>query len=346
MSKVSENIYNLIEFDNYSLTPKYLQLANAISKSIEDNKIEEGYILPSINNLGYELDVSRNTVEKAYKHLKGKGYINGVSGKGYFVHNINTTEQVKVFLIFNKLSVHKKIIYDAFAKALGPNVIIDFYIYNNDFSLFKKLLARKKTDYSYYVVIPHFMDEAENVHEVINRHIPAGKLILMSLLLQGINGKYGAIYEDFGHNIYRSLSEALERLKKYNKLNIIFPEYTYHPEAIINGFIHFCQDYAFDYDIIRNIKDEDICSGSVYISLMEDDLVTLIKKTLETNLAVGKDTGIISYNETPIKQFILNGITTISADFKLMGEKAAGMILNKNLDYFSVPFYLTLRDSL
>lgn len=342
----SENIYNLIEFDNYSLTPKYLQFANAISKSIEDNKIEEGYILPSINNMSYEMDISRNTVEKAYRHLKDKGYINGVSGKGYFVHNTNTTEQVKIFLIFNKLSVHKKIIYDAFAKALGSNVIIDFYIYNNDFSLFKKLLSHKKTDYSYYVIIPHFIDEADNAHEIINRCIPAGKLILMSLLLEGINGEYGAIYEDFEYNIYHSLSKALDRLKKYHKLNIIFPEYTYHPDTIIKGFIHFCQDYAFDYGIIRNIATETICSGSVYISLMEDDLVTLIRKTLETNLVVGKDTGIISYNETPIKQFILNGITTISADFKSMGEKAAAMVLDKSLEHYSVPFYLTLRDSL
>ncbi|MGF7230548.1 substrate-binding domain-containing protein [Arachidicoccus sp.] len=79
---------------------------------------------------------------------------------------------------------------------------------------------------------------------------------------------------------------------------------------------------------------------------MEDDLVILIKKILESKLEVGKEVGIISYNETPIKQIILNGITTISADFKYMGQRAAEMIIEKQLEHSSVPFYLTLRASL
>lgn len=342
----SENIYNTIEFDNYSITPKYIQLANSISKRIEDGTIEDAYILPSINNISYELDLSRNTVEKAYRHLKERGFINSVPGKGYFVQKTNTKGQIKIFLIFNKLSVHKKIIYDAFANALGNNVIIDFYIYNNDFSLFKKLLTRRKIEYSYYVIIPHFMDDNEKAYEIINQSIPEGKLILMSQLLNNIVGSYGAIYEDFERNIYGTLSKAIEQLKKYNKLNIIFPEYTYHPNTILKGFSRFCQDYAFDYGILNNIQTVQIEKHAVYISLMEDDLVILIKKILESKLEVGKEVGIISYNETPIKQIILNGITTISADFKYMGQRAAEMIIEKQLEHSSVPFYLTLRASL
>ncbi|MGF7231999.1 GntR family transcriptional regulator, partial [Arachidicoccus sp.] len=262
----SENIYNTIEFDNYSITPKYIQLANSISKRIEDGTIEDAYILPSINNISYELDLSRNTVEKAYRHLKERGFINSVPGKGYFVQKTNTKGQIKIFLIFNKLSVHKKIIYDAFANALGNNVIIDFYIYNNDFSLFKKLLTRRKIEYSYYVIIPHFMDDNEKAYEIINQSIPEGKLILMSQLLNNIVGSYGAIYEDFERNIYGTLSKAIEQLKKYNKLNIIFPEYTYHPNTILKGFSRFCQDYAFDYGILNNIQTVQIEKHAVYIS--------------------------------------------------------------------------------
>ncbi len=342
----SENIYNLIEFDSYSLTPKYLQLANAISKGIEEGMLEDGYILPSINNIGDELSISRNTVEKAYKHLKDKKFINSIPGKGYFIHKTNTTEQLKIFLIFNKLSVHKKMIYDSFAKALGHNVVIDFYIYENDFSLFKKLLARRKTDYSYYVIIPHFFEEKENIHEIINQFIPTDRLLLMSQLVDDISGNYAAVYEDFEQNIYDALSQAMERLKKYNTLNIIFPQYTYLPDTILKGFSKFCQDYAFDYSIIRNIEIVNLDVGNVYLSLVEDDLIVLIKKILEAKLKVGKDVGIISYNEIPIKQIILNGITTISADFCMMGKKAAELIMNKQIEHYSVPFYLTLRDSL
>jgi len=342
----SENIYTLIKFDDYSVTPKYLQLANSILKCVQTGRLEKGYILPSINNFSFELDLGRNTVEKAYKHLRRTGIINSVPGKGYFIDRTDVGSQLRVFLIFNKLSVHKKIMYDAFAQALGPNAIIDFYIYNNDFLLFKKILSEKKEDYSYYIIVPHFLEGGENAHEIINAAIPKDQLILMSQLLPGVDGNYGAVYEDFERDIYQSLLSALERLKKYRALNIVFPEYTYHPHSILNGFIRFCQDYAFEYDIIRKPTALDISEGTVYISLMEDDLVIIIKKILASGLIVGKEVGIISYNETPLKEIILNGITTISADFKTMGESAANMILERSLKHITAPFYLTLRSSL
>ena len=79
---------------------------------------------------------------------------------------------------------------------------------------------------------------------------------------------------------------------------------------------------------------------------MENDLVLLVEKIIETKLEVGKQVGVISYNETPLKKIILNGITTISTDFYLMGEKAAQLILQKSTQHVAAPFHLKLRASL
>ena len=79
---------------------------------------------------------------------------------------------------------------------------------------------------------------------------------------------------------------------------------------------------------------------------MEADLVNLIEKILDQNLELGKDVGVISYNETSIKKIIMKGITTISTDFKMMGEKAAELILNKSTEHIEAKFYLTVRNSL
>jgi len=79
---------------------------------------------------------------------------------------------------------------------------------------------------------------------------------------------------------------------------------------------------------------------------MEDDLIDLLAKIQEAKLKVGIDIGIISYNETPWKQFILNGITTISTDFKKMGQMAAEMVLNDSIEKLTVPFTITIRESL
>ncbi len=341
----SENLYKLIVIDEYSASPKYLQVVNSIVKAVEDGKLNIGYMLPSINDLSYELDISRDTCIRIYKELKKMKIIASYPGKGYFISETPVQKRINIFLTFNKLSTHKKLIYDLFVAKLGPRAAIDFYIYNNDFLLFKELLHNTKKEYAYFVIIPHFLEGGENVHEVIN-NIPKEKLILMDKLLPGVTGEYGAVYENFEKDIRNALVEALPQLSKYHTINIIFPRNTYHPTEILKGFANFCDDYAFTYKIIHNINKEDIGKGEVYINLMEDDLVTLIEKILTTEYKLGEDVGVISYNETSIKKIILNGITTISTDFKMIGEKAAELILNNSVEQVEAKFYLTLRSSL
>lgn len=341
----SENIYRLIHFDEYSATPKYLQLTHCVVKAVQEGKLQKDYVLPSINDLSYELDLGRNTIEKAYRHLKKLGVVNSFPGKGYFISRSEFEQVTKVFLLFNKLSAHKKIIYDAFVATLGEQAAIDFYIYNNDFGLFKKLLQNRKDDYHYYVIIPHFMEGGEQAAGIINE-LPEGKLILLDKLIAGVKGEYGAVYENFEKDISRALKGALPHLTKYQTLKIIFPSYTYYPEEILKGFQSFCQEFAFDYKVVHKLQHESIGAGDVYINLMEDDLVVLLEKIQSTLLQVGKDVGIISYNETPWKKFILDGITTMSTDFKKMGEMAANMILQQKRAHWEVPFTLTIRNSI
>ena len=338
-------ICKFVEIDFYSATPKYLQLANCIIKAIREKNIHENDVLPSINELSFEFEISRDTAEKGYKYLKNLGILGSVPGKGYYIKTTEINQSLKVFLLFNKLSVHKKIIYDAIASSLGDLATIDFYIYNNDYALFKRLLTNKNDNYTHYIIIPHFLEGGENVHEIINT-IPRNKLILLDKLLPKVDGEYAAVYEDFEKDIYNALEQALPALSKYETLKIIFPSYTYHPEEILRGFHAFCHEFAFNYKVVHNIRNEKIKKGEVYINLMEDDLVTLIENIHRDKLKIGKDVGIISYNETPLKKLILKGITTISSDFEMMGRKTAELILNQSTEHIAIPFYLTLRPSL
>ncbi len=60
-------------------------MINSIIKGIEEGRLSKGYLLPSINELGNELDVSRDTCVRVYRELKKMGIIQSVPGKGYFV---------------------------------------------------------------------------------------------------------------------------------------------------------------------------------------------------------------------------------------------------------------------
>ena len=340
-----KNYLKIIKIDEYSITPKYLQISNSILRGIEDKKIEKDDILPSINDLSIALEASRNTIERAYKELKKYNVIKSVAGKGYFIADTTFSQPIKVLLLFNKLSSHKKIIYDAFAETLGSNAAIDFYIYNNNFTFFKKLLSDRIDQYAKLVIIPHFIDNAGNAWEVING-LPKEKLILMDKLVEDVTGNFGAVYENFEQDIYRALEQLLPRLSKYHTLKIIFPENSYYSKEILTGFINFCGQYAFEYDVIHDLKKEALLPGTVYINLMEDHLVELIERIIGGKLNIGEDIGVISYNETPLKKIILNGITTISTNFKMMGERAAEMVLNNTRAHVVIPFLVTERNSL
>ena len=145
----------------------------------------------------------------------------------------------------------------------------------------------------------------------MNIRIPKEKLILLDKKIVGVDGDYAAVYENFSKDIYGALEQARTQLSKYHTIKLIFPDKSYFPRDIIKGFYKFCQEYAFLHLLVSDVLNEPIKPGEVYINLMEDDLVKLLDRILSLKLEVGKDVGVISYNETPLKKFILNGITTV-----------------------------------
>ena len=335
----------LIQIDEFSSTPKYRQLANAIIEGIQKGNIKKGELLPSINEVSFEHYMARITVEKGYNYLKQQGIIDSVRGKGFYIKVDEVPRNLRIFLLFNKLSVHKKIIYDAFVKAIGDQGSIDFYIYNNDFNLFKKIVDSRDRDYTHMVLIPHFMEGEEMAVELINS-LPKEKLILLDKLLPGIQGKFGAVYEDFEHDIYQSLEQAKESLTAYQQIRLVFPTQSYYPKEIVQGFINFCRDYAFEYEVVESLSDVSLGSGQVYITVMEDDLLILLERVRNESLQLGKEIGIISYNETPIKRLLFDGISTISTDFETLGRKAAELVLSNERAKWQNPFVFISRASL
>lgn len=340
-----KDLYKFIQVDAYSATPKYLQLSDSIIDAVDNGQLKKDDILPSINELSYILEISRDTAEKGYKYLKKIGIIVSVPGKGYYISHTEFKKNIRICLLFNKLSAHKKIIYDAFVDALGEQASIDFYIYNNDFAIFKRLIQNKQSGYSHYVIIPHFVEGGENAHEIINT-IPKEKLVLLDKRVPGVEGKYAAIYENFEKDIYGALNKVRDRLYKYHTIKIVFPKKSYYPKGILKGLKLFCQQYAFNYVMVNDIINEPIEKGELFISVMEDDLVYLLEKIVSLDLKLGEDIGLISYNETPLKKLLLDGITTISTDFKMMGTMAAETVMSHSLAHQEVPFYITLRSSL
>jgi DNA-binding GntR family transcriptional regulator len=325
--------------------PKYLQLADAIVSGVRSAQFTKGMLMPSINDLSDELDISRPTVQKAYKHLQRSKVLDSVPGKCYFITGQTSRSSLQIGMFFNKLSAHKKIIYDAFIEEMGKDVAINLFVYNNEFSLFKSLLEQRSRDYTHYVIIPHFLSHDADAARIINK-IPKHKLVLLDKKIPGITGEYAAVYEHFQEDIFTALTKAGDMLHKYQHIKLVFPKHSYFPREIVSGFRHFCKLHAFKSTVVTDLSGDTTSNGDLYIVLIETDLVILVERMVSKEIIPGKDAGIISYNETPIKKIIRDGIATISTDFQKMGQEAARLILQNSRAQIQVPFSLIPRPSL
>jgi len=334
--------------DNAS-TPKYKQIVNSIISKIEAGKITYGQKLPSINRLSFDYLLARDTVEKAYNELKERAIIESVKGKGYYVRNSNPGTKLKVLVLFNKLSSYKRVIYNTMSSLMGSKAELDLFIYHCNYELFERIYLERLIGYNYYIIMPHFIEFEVNKLLALLKNTQREKIILLDHQIEGLDHYNGLIYQDFKMDIYNALVEANDLLKKYNKIVLVFPEsqnYPY-PKEIILGFRRFCSFHSIESKIISEIREDTELEQQVaYIIIEENDLINMIKLARLKNRRLGKDLGILSYNDTPLKEVLEDGISVITTDFEKMGALAAEMMANNQSLNVKNEFRLIIRNSL
>jgi DNA-binding transcriptional regulator YhcF (GntR family) len=336
----------IIEIDSQRRTPKYQQIVNSVTKAIREGKFKMGDRLYSINELSSECSLSRDTVQKAYDLLEKEKIIEAVKGKGFYINRTDVLARYRVLLIFNKLSNYKKMIHDSFVRAMGNNGVVELRIHHSDVRVLKDIIDNNHCEYDHYVIMPHFYEQTAEARDIIDQ-LPHEKLLFLDKDMTFSNWQCRGVFQDFENDIRNALITGLDALRKYKKLMYVHPSMTPHPNEIKKGFKRFCNEHGFEEEIINEVPPEhNIRRGDVYIVIQESDLANVIKNCRRKNLRVGKDVGIISYNETPIKNMLLDGITVISTDHSRMGETAARMIMEKTNERIKIPFQLITRNSL
>lgn len=333
-----------IKIDNNSDIPKYKQLADAIIQYIDFDKPNLNEKLPSVHNFAKELDVSRETVFRALNIVSEKGIIKSTNRKGYFIQKTNIQIDYRVFFMLDKMTSFKEEIYDTLRKELGGKSEIEIYFHHNNKKVFKSLIEQNINSYSHFVISTFF---DEDVSEILNL-IPEGKLIIIDQKEPNIKIKHSQIFQDFENDIYEMLSEAQERISVYNRICLVAPSTAPHRNAILKGFDKFCKEKDTTNFVLEHNKLQTVQNGVVYILIgfKNDDLVKIIKYCREQNYQLGKEIGVISYNETQLKEILEGGITVISTDFKQMGTRVAQVIKNNEQVIERNPSRIIVRNSL
>ncbi len=335
----------MITFDPNSNKPKYQQLIDSIVDAIDSGLFERGKQLPSINVVANEFSMARMTVTKAYDELRERGLISSHHGKGFYVASTDTRSALNVFILMDALTPYKEILLDNILENLGQRVTHTLFFHYHDIQLFESLINDNVSKYNHYIILPHFN---KSVSGILSK-IPKDKLLILDIDVKEFGPDATILYQNFETNIFNGLTECLVNIKKYKSLNLVLSSksFQYTPNGIINGFTRFCSANEIPYDIIPDLEEDiDIQENQAYIVFREFDLIKMINWCTKKQWKFGREIGVISYDDTPLKEIISEGISVISNDFALMGRRAAAMILEKSKGRFPNDYYFIDRNSL
>jgi DNA-binding LacI/PurR family transcriptional regulator len=125
------------------------------------------------------------------------------------------------------------------------------------------------------------------------------------------------------------LENQLNLFNKYHSFNLVVSEEDYFDPALINGCSEFCETHGLDFQVLDGLETEDVRAGVIYFTLDDQDLVRAIKYAEANNLEIGKQVGLIAFNDSHFKEILVGGISVLSNQPIRMGEMAAQLI-NEN----------------
>ena len=323
--------------DQNSNSLKFQQLVDAIIDSISRSQLKEGDMMPSVNQIMKESQLSRDTVFKAYAELKKRGVVVSVPNRGYFVAK-NIT---KVFLFLDTFKAYKEVLYGSFLQHLQKNISVDLHFHHYNIQLFEKIIIESIGKYSKFVIMNF---DNKKVPNIINK-IPKEQLLIIDWKIHTTENQ-SVVYQNFGDSVFNCLQRNLNDIKKYDEFTFIYPPFTYHPKITIDYFKKFCVDNDIKYSVLFDIEKFKIKNKGLYFLVSDRTLASFLDQCSEKGFEPGREVGVISYNETPMKKYVKNGITVISTDFKLMGKKAAEFVIAGEPIQFEVPTTLKLRSSI
>ena len=298
-------------------------IVDGILAAINGCALSKGDSLPSVNKLIQKLGVARMTVVKALNILKERGIIVAEDKVGYFVRDINVKRELKVFLFLTGFYSYHETLYNSIVEEIDQtNITIDLYFHHCNPRVFRTVLAENLGLYGLYIITGF---DHPQVHSALSR-IPEKKIL--QIIRPPVRDGISFIGQDFYLGLKASLGVLINRLERYKRFVLIFPPCKGHPEEIKKAFTEFCTESGLTHQIERKLTDDLIISGTAFWVIEDSDLISLIKMGEEKGFQIGHEIGILSYNETPMKEIIRNGITVVSADFAQIGKSISGFIAN------------------
>lgn len=338
MKDVFQQIY---EMEGVSGLSKHDQLVNGILNAIQNKALNQGDLLPSVNNLINEFGFARETIAKAYKDLVTRGIVESKNRVGFYVSNCDVNQHLKVALVLFAFDAFQETFYKVFRTRVGPGVHIDVFFHHNNIDVLESTIQNIRGRYGLFVVapIPH-----KRTAEILG-NLPMDRFLMIDRY-EKIPGDYSYIAQEFDEASYHVFEELKDTIKQYDSMIYYHRPAADTPIEILHAFKLFVKKHKIKHEILTEYIPGTLEKGHVYFTINNTELWSMLKDCKVKKLKPGKDVGILSHNDEVVKELIFDGITTYSADFKLMAEKAAEFVLTRKKIQEIIPTVLIRRKSL
>ena len=203
-------------------------------------------------------------------------------------------------------------------------------------------------DYDYFIVVPFPNTDIRKTIQKIDQKklLVLDRVEELDSLEEFARRKCSIIYQNHNYELEKALDSGIDLIKKYKKMTLVFPENIHAPEGIKDAFLRFTSKNNIRSEITTSVEIEKVAEKELFLIIIDDDLVNIIKASKKKKLEIGKDIGIISYNDAPLKEVVGNGITVVSIDWYEMGVKTAKLINQPARVQILEPTNLIIRNSL
>ncbi len=330
----------ILRVDSASSVPKYRQVIDAITLGIEHKRLKVGDKLPSITELCNNNRIGRDTVLLALNYLKSKGIITSHQGKGYFISSAEVKCEERIMIIFHEISNHTHSLFHALIGALDSRMLFDVCFYNNDRHRLSKIIDNNSGKYSTYILVAKASDECQSL---INS-LPDRKIVLFDRPGNGAV-QNGMLFHDYAADFEEILLQLKDRYSKYNRL-VFMHQSENEPYGRVAGFKRFCEREGIDFKILGPGEPYKPELMELYFVSGDKNLAALVRTARSNFFDIGKNFGIVSFDEAVLKEVILGGLTTIDTDYVKLGSKMADCVVKMHKGSYRVRPVVKLRNSL
>jgi len=338
MKKIFEKIQALDEVPSYSKHEKFVE---GIINAIDDKVISVGDPLPSVNVMISGLGYARETVMKGYRELQRRGIIESKNRQGFFVSNGNTRHALKVAVLMYTIDTFQDQFYHSFRKGLDENVHADVFFHHGNIEVFEAIFSLVKARYGMYVISPIHHPRTK---ELLNG-VPRNKLVMFDRF-EPLDGEFNYVVQEFEKSSYAIFEELADEIRKYDEMIFFHDPESLFPPEIVRSFKKFIKNYGIKGKVLKEYTPGSVKKGVVYYVNENAELWNLLKDCDAKKIKPGKDIGILSHNDEPVKEIVGNGITTYSVSFAEMGKRVAQAVMKHEQVNEVIPTKLIRRNSL